>query len=169
MAATIAAFSLTARDNRGRTRALKSFIRYDDATAGQTYVESVTAALAAVAPLSNAAWKSNVSLPGALGYGATAQFDSVVDKAEFVFQDTVGGLHRFLVVAPKLEIFKSDQVTVDPANSLVAAFTAEVLAEWRTEAQVVFSAFIGGVRRTGKLPKRLNIFVLEPGGAYPAE
>lgn len=168
MAATIAQVVYTARDNRGRTRTLKTYVAY---TTGATdTLETVAGGLLPlIQACSNAAWKLNIGTPSTLAYGATAQFDSVVDKAMMVFQDTNGNLHRYNIVAPLLSIFKTDQVTVDPANVNVSAFTAYMIANARSRDQVLLGTFVGGVRRTGKLPKRLNIFILEPGGAYPAE
>jgi hypothetical protein len=162
--------TFTARDSQGRTRVLKLYTQYDPTTTPNTLEARGAAFLAVLQPLSNAVYSVSTGTPAFLGYGTNAIYESVADKAEFIFQDAIGSTYKYLVVAPKVAIFLSDKATIDPANTLVTAFTTQVKTYAVNDAGTQLLAnFIGGFRRTGKLPKRLTSFILAPSGTTPAE
>jgi hypothetical protein len=97
------------------------------------------------------------------------QYVSAQDKARFVFQDLQGSFHRFQLPGPLVSIFEPDQVTVNPANSAVAAFVTAFISTACNQGNVKFSAFFGGLYIRQPLPRRGSIVVLAPDGTTPEE
>lgn len=104
-------------------------------------------------------------------YGASGQTDNAEDVATFYFTSVEGITSKVSIPAPKDSIFLADNMTVDPGNSDVAAFVAEMLApagftagtaKASTKAGSPFSAFLGGLRVRRKTRRRLNIWVKDP-------
>ena len=79
------------------------------------------------------------------GVAGAGSYKDNEDKALMSFLDAAGETHSWKVPAPKEAIFQADKETVDPANGLVAAYTAAVLAS-KTPQGVAFTSFLGGRR-----------------------
>jgi hypothetical protein len=175
--------TITTRDAKGNV-AHNTF--YMDAAGGGTldlagadFATLVTAFLA----LSNAALQRAHGVEeryGTVQYGAHTSggaYESVIDKAVMVFQDTSGGLHRYEIPAPKIAIFKNDKITVDPANSTIVTFVGLMTTAFgdgnfvcvRNGLQLV--NYMGGFYKARKLRRRLNVLILQPDltAALPAE
>jgi hypothetical protein len=175
--------SVTMRDAKGNTSVFRYFLDINAGTlpAAQTQAAAINAGFAA---LSNAALQNTKGLSSEYGvaqYGAhvaNGAYESVIEKAVLVFQDASGQLHRFEIPAPKIAIFKTDKVTVDPANGLVVTFIALVTTPAAgpgsfmcTRQDIAFSNYMGGVFKARKIRRKLNILVLEPDltASLPAE
>lgn len=106
--------------------------------------------------------------------GSTSNYQDIADKAEFFFADVNGGLHRYLVPAPKSTIFLADQETVDFTQAPVKQFVADMTASTFsgtvnntvnpvvTRNAVPLSAAVGGLRRRGPTPRKFNIYTRNP-------
>jgi len=103
-------------------------------------------------------------------YGTSAEYNTVEDKMQLTFTDTVGNLHRFEIPAPKSASFLADQETVNPAQTdvaaLVTAIGTYVYGRYNDTAPL---AYVGGVRVRRKLQRKMNIFVKDPTLTEPAE
>lgn len=179
---SVAIQTYTFRDAKGNTSTMKFFLDFT-ATTVESASTSAGTILSALTPLTNAAVQSlhgPATEYGVAQYGAhvaNGAYESIIEKAVMVFQDASGQLHRFQVPAPKVSIFKADKVTVDPANASVMAFIAAITGLLTagvfvcTRQDIGFSNYMGGVYRSAKLRRRLNILVLEPDltGSLPAE
>lgn len=174
--------TLTYRDAKGNTSHQKFYIDQGGATLIQIQTD-MAAFITAFSALSNAALQSAtgiVPIYGVAQYGTHATggaYESVIDKAVMVYQDTAGTLHRYEVPAPKIAIFKNDKITVDPANSLVVAFNALMAAAWANGETVCsrqdlpLANYMGGFYKARKIRRRLNVLVLQPDltASLPAE
>jgi hypothetical protein len=176
---------VTFRDAKGNTSPMRFFA--NTAAATPNFSVSAETFFTALVPLIKAL--TNAAVQSAIGpfteYGVAqygvhntgGAYESVVEKAVFVFQDNSGQLHRFQVPAPKVSIFKADKVTVDPANTDVAAFntfmtTPDANGVFIVSRQnVALANFMGGIFAGRKLRRRVNILVLEPdlAASIPAE
>ncbi len=85
--------------------------------------------------------------------GANATYPNVEDKAVLVFKGAGGSTHRYSVPAPKAAIFLTDGETVDPANGLVMAVVADILADAVDAGGAALVSFSRGFRRR-RLSKR---------------
>lgn len=155
--------SFTFRDDKGQTAVVRMFLTAADAAAANTAGSDIAST---IAPLSNAALQGSsgayTSTPAANTYGANAEYERVEDKAVLTFQTAVGSIHRYKVPAPKVAIFLADGETVDPANALVIAFVADMLAAGASRDGVALSSFIGGTRDATRLKRKFNIFTRNP-------
>lgn len=172
------------RDAKGNMARVRMFLDFGASGAGADVDGAVAQMATNIQALSNAAINTvqggHVTQYGLAQYGTHLtgnSYESVVEKAVMVFSDAAGLLHHFLIPAPKVAIFKADKVTVDPANTNVATFSAFVIATtahgafWCSQSDVALQTFEGGYFRAYKLRKRLNVFVLEPDltASLPAE
>lgn len=80
------------------------------------------------------------------GVAGDGSYEDNEDKALMRFLDEAGETHTFRVPAPKEAIFEADKETVNPANGLVAAYTAAVIANCVTPQGLAFTSFVGGRR-----------------------
>ena len=156
--------SYTFRDAKGNVSTTRLFV---DTAA---HAAAIRAALDALTNASlNAAHGIDAISPLPATYGAAGQFQSVEDKAHLTFTDASGQAHRYSVPAPLAAIFLADLETVDPANSLVGAFSTAILAGAFSRNGIAVTAFIGGVRIRRKLHRRLDIFTKNPAETGPGE
>jgi len=114
--------------------------------------------------------------PNPVSPGAASTYLDVADKAVFVFQDSVGTLHKYQVPNPKSTIFLADQETIDFTVTAVKQFVADMThATFSGTAPTVSStnpvvsrsavplaSSVGGYRRRGKTPRKFNIFTRNP-------
>lgn len=174
--------SIVFRDAKGNTARNHYYFSVGTAPDLATAQGDAEALVTAWAALSNAALQSVTGLGSRYGvaqYGAHTvggAYESVTDKAMLIMQDAQGGLHRFEVPAPKIAIFKSDKITVDPGNALVSTLVGLIIAgaagaQPVTRSGNSFTNFMGGFHKARKLRKRLNTLVLTPDltPALPAE
>lgn len=174
---------LTYRDAKGNTARVSFYLDDNggDNNSDATLVESI---ITAINNISNAAYQSAsgaVSHFGVAQYGAAGvEYQPIQTKAQLVYQDVSGGLHRLQIPSPKSSIFLADLQTVNPAaagivtlNGLMAAATvpATGTAFVCSRSGLLISNFMGGVLKTTKLRRKLNILVLTPllTGGEPAE
>lgn len=115
--------------------------------------------------------------------GAQATYLDASDKAVFVFQDAVGGLHKYQIPCPKSTIFQADQETIDFTVAGVKQFVADMTGvvfggtaaqttlPTNTRNGVALSASVGGYRVRRKAPRKFNIYTrnapLSGGGGAP--
>lgn len=106
-------------------------------------------------------------------YGASGETDNAEDTAVFTFATATGTVAKVSIPAPKDTIFLADNMTVDPANTDVAAFVTALLSGTpetggaagfygATKAGASFSLFLGGLRVRRKTRRKLNIWVRNP-------
>lgn len=100
-------------------------------------------------------------------YGTPATYENVEDKAALFFQTAVGRRMRIEIPAPLSAIFLSDQETVNPTNTHVAALittmtTGSGTAEVVDRGGAVVNNFVGGIRIRRKYQRRGNIYTLTP-------
>jgi hypothetical protein len=171
---TLTQQSVTFRDAKGNTGKFQFFMDLSVGTLNQAQTD-VETVLNAAAALSNAAvqkWTGFVTEYGVAQYGAhnaNGAYESINEKAQFVFQDVAGQLHRYEIPAPKIAIFKSDKITVDPANALVITFVNAMTQAGasggnfvKTRQNLELANYMGGVFRGRKIRRRLNVLILEP-------
>lgn len=180
--ADIDQFGVTMRDAKGNVSKSRFYVDFGGGS-GVTDAQSWEVTFLPLwTALSNAALQRTSGAESRYGiaqYGAHAPSDyqTIEQKAVFVFQDAVGNLHRYQVPAPKIALFQADRQTIDPSNSAVIAFknymttpdTNGVFA--CTKDGQPFSNFMGGYFRAAKLQRKLNVLVLTPAltPADPAE
>lgn len=159
MAALTALQTVTFRDAKGQTATVRYFITSAAGLAANLASASNTIIIA-LAALSNAAFQGahgpENSNPLPVTYGASgADYQEVQMKAQLSFSSATGAIHRYLVPAPLVTIFKADRQTVDPANTALAAFTSAFLA--------TYSA--GDTRVTDRDGNAITVYL---GGLYKA-
>lgn len=164
--------SFTWRDIKGNTARNRFYVSSGGTTATQKAAAQAVAT--AETAISNAAFQgangpfTNTAVP-ALFPGSPATYNTVEDKAKFVFEDAGGGRHNFEVPAPVDTIFLADAETVDPANTDVVGFTSAVIANCTNQFGDAIAFFSGGIRVRRKLQRKLTIFVKAPDLDIPAE
>lgn len=161
----------TWRDSKGRTATMRYYV----ASTGTQITQAVAASNVnnAFQPCSNAHTQTvhgpSNNPAGPVGYGTTADFPSVEDKAVLTFSAADGSLHRYKLPAPKIAIFEVDTVTVDAAQADIAGAITAVIANVVTASGAAITSYVGGTRSRVKLQRRLNIFVKVPELDEPAE
>lgn len=104
-------------------------------------------------------------------YGASGQTDNAEDAAVFYFSTAEGTIAKIGIPAPKDAIFLADNMTVNPADTDVAAFIAEMLAPAgytagtavaSTKSGAGYVTYLGGLRVRRKTRRKLNIWVKDP-------
>lgn len=163
--------TVTYRDAKGNTARTSFYVASTGTLTAQN--TAALAVLTALDALTNCALASatgpatNPALP--VVYGTNAAYPSVEDKAIFTFTSAVGSIHRFQVPAPLAAIFLADGETIDPANTLVTAFTSAVVANTvsRDGVAITFGAFGTRIRR--KMHRKFNIFTKNPALTGPGE
>lgn len=156
--------SWTFRDDKGQTATTRMFIKAGaDAVAQEASAVAVKNALIG---LSNAAIQSatgpDTEQSIARVYGANADFETVEDKAVFVYETAAGSIHKYQVPAPKAAIFLSDGETIDFTNALVIAYNTAVLAAACDRNGVLVTISVGGYRDKRKLKTRFNVITRNP-------
>ena len=163
-------------DSKGAQSRVKAYISAD------TDVHAITQFgnwLGAVDTLTNAQLFSAPGIGGELtvsgDYGTSAEFDSVTDKAVMSFIDSAGQIHRMQIPAPKAAIFLADKITVDRAQTDVAAYInlmvngPENVYFNSTRGGLQFSSFAGGLRTKKPNRRRTTIFTKSGNLDEPAE
>lgn len=172
--------SLTLRDAKGRTSSVRFFVNLnigtptlDDAT---TQIDLILNAIAvqgtAGTKLTNAASQAAHGIVGFVGSvqyglgGAANEYGDIRQKAVMVFQDAAGKFHRYAIPAPRSAIFLADGVTVNPAQTQVAAFNAAVIGNTNGAAMSdiygnVMKSFVGGYFQDRKA-RRASVLRLTP-------
>lgn len=102
--------------------------------------------------------------------GGTGQFQNSSDKAKMTFTASDGSIHRYQIPAPLAAIFKADLETVDKTVTAIAA----VITDFQTFCYGAYTdtsplAFVAGVRTRTPMPRRSNIFTLQPDLTGPEE
>ena len=87
------------------------------------------------------------------GVAATGPYDRVQDKAKLNFDAADGSVVTLQLPGPKQTIFTVSNYEVDPADGLMAALIAALLANGRSAEGKPLVAFAGGYRR---VPPRLK-------------
>lgn len=158
------------RDSKGQTAGVRMFINnavFADAKTAAGTIEN------AISALTNAALQSakgpDTEPVAASSYGTTAVYATVEDKAVMTFVSSVGSLHRYRIPAPKTAIFLTDGETVDPANGLVATFTAAMIGNASSRDGALLTAFLGGQRDRVPTQRRFNIYTKDPALTGPGE
>ena len=175
--------TVTYRDAKGNTGKMLFYLKLGGSATVEDAFTDFSALVPLISALSNAALQTArgpFTSYGVAQYGAHVSggaYESIIDKAVMVFQDAAGQLHRFEVPAPKIAIFKTDKITVDPANTAVAAFTA-FMTTGQTNGNLITSRqalpylnYMGGFYKARKIRRRLNVLVLQPDltASLPAE
>lgn len=159
------------RDSKGHIGRFRYFVA--DTGTLITQGAAASAVIVATEPITNAALQSasgpSTTAAGPVAYGTTADFPAIEDKVTMTFSAADGSLHRYQIPAPKIDIFEVDTVTVDAAQTDVAAFVTAVLANVVTSAGAGLTSFVGGVRTRRPLQRKLNIFIKVPELDEPAE
>lgn len=176
MASALSKVSLVYKDAKGQTGAVKFYVNADSPA---DFTAVVQGTQAAIAPITNAVL---FSIPGgwdgleATGeLGNTGTYQDITLKANMVFVDSNGTIHRYQIPAPKLSIFEPDGVTVDADDVNVAAFVTAMLFAYPGPSHVtsrqgnVLTNFVGGTLLKRKFRRRLNIFIEDPDLNQPAE
>lgn len=111
------------------------------------------------------------------GYGGSGSVDNAEDVATFTFATALGAVGKVSIPAPKSSIFLTDEQTVDPANTDVAAFVTamiggapDAVSGWygATKSGASYAVFLGGLRIRRKTRRRMNIWVRDPNLSIPA-
>jgi|SRR5215472_1068307 len=116
-------------------------------------------------------------------FNSSGDYLTVEDKAVFVFQDTAGAIHRYQVPAPLHTMFFADQETIDPSQTVVKQFVADMLQitfggtapnaatlhPIESAAGTALGSFVGGFRLRKKMQRKVNIFTKDPTLGIPAE
>jgi hypothetical protein len=145
----------------------------DDSLITSTNLETqATTWPALLTGLSNSTWHALYAQPvGDVAYATTtSDYDNAEDAVVLSYATASGSIMRISVPNPKDSIFLSDKMTVDPANSAVAAFnTAMNLGGDPTANYVVSTSsgsqaaiFLGGLRKRLRTRRKLNIWVRNP-------
>lgn len=125
----IALQTATFRDARGFTATTRFFVTGADSAGLATAAQAVLTPMAALSTLAfQSSHGPDSTPPNEALYPTPATYSDVEDKAVFVFQTAAGGFHRYRIPGPKSAIFLADGRTVDPANALVVAYAAAVIA-----------------------------------------
>lgn len=161
----------TFRDQQGRTAVLKFWGTSSTEALWAGGVANIKTALQAV---STAFVASNLDGPAPLTYGGSATYNSAQDKAELVFEDTLGGIHRLQIPCPQgnstTNVFQPDGLTVNAGTGTVmATLVGELQGFACTRAGNLFATYVGGIRIRKKLPRRTSINVLSPTDVGPEE
>jgi hypothetical protein len=153
--ATVYRQTATFRDAKGYTSTMRWF---SDTSS------HASAIITAIEDVVNAALQSAqgvyTHVPIELTYGAAETFLDVQDKAELLFADAGGGVHRYQVPAPLIDVFNTDTETV--LESAVTAVTSAFLAGAFAEQGTALSLYLGGKRRRARNPKRPALAILGP-------
>jgi len=169
--------TFTFRDAKGFTARVSFYASFVGTATANDVRTLMTVIGPLITPLTNAALQAANGPWSELGpaqYGAHATggaYESVQEKAQFVFQDSSGTLHRFQIPAPKVSIFLADKITVDPANTDVAAFVTGFANATAPTNAAFFSSrggqymsnFMGGIFVGRKRRRKTNILTLTPG------
>jgi hypothetical protein len=156
------------------TGSIRFWYTSDTAAHAEALMDPITTALVALtnAHLQTSRGASNPT--PSFGYGSDAAYAPIEDKAALTFNTARLGRHTVQVPAPLAAIFLADEQTVDPANTLVAAFvsafTATVSTAFVSTADgAAIIGYVGGVRRRSKLRRKMTIFTLNPAETGPGE
>ena len=145
----------TFRDAKGYTATMRWFS--DTSAHAQAIID-------AVEDITNAALQSAqgvyTHVPIELTYGAADTFLDVQDKAEVLFADAGGGVHRYQIPAPLIDLFNTDTETV--LESAFATTSSAFLAGAFAEQGTALSLYLGGKRRRARNPKRPALAILGP-------
>lgn len=147
------------RDAKGQIGRMRVLIGGATNAAVLTSAGTLTTDLQAA---TNAHVSTNVDSAASHVYGTNAEFPNVEDKAQLVFADTTGNLHRYQLPAPLLACFATDGETV--VNSGVMA---TVIGDFQSfvyghNSDVGPLAYIGGIRQRRRMQRRFNIFTKDP-------
>lgn len=174
--------SYTFRDNKQQTARVNMFILNTGALTATQLQTNAGNILNDLQGLSNAVLESAkgpfTSVPVAVTAGAAATYETVEDKAQFVFTTATGILHRYDVPAPLAAIFLADGETVDFTNSLVKQFVADMINATFSGTAVsagqtagacsrnaeALSGAVGGIRIRKRLQRKFNIYTRAPSG-----
>lgn len=156
--------TVTWRDAKGNTARTSFFV----ANAGTAITEAaasdaITTPLAALTNCVNAGQTGPRTNPKTeVVYGTAATYATVEDKVVFTFQTATGDIHRMQVPAPIEAIFLADGETVDPANTLVVAFSSAFIANAVSQngEAITFGAFGTRIRR--KIHRKGTNFTKNP-------
>lgn len=149
--------SIMFRDAKNQTSSMRFYL----VGAPNTDAE-LTAIEAAAQAISNAHASSRVNPTGPLVSGSAAVYEDVEDKAEIVFTDANGVLHRYELPAPIAGIFQADGETVDFSNANVGAFAAAMVGHACGRDGVTCSAAVGGFRLRRRAVRKFNVFTRNP-------
>lgn len=162
--------SATYRDSKGQTSVVNFFVTAADEDTARPLANTIVTAMSA---LTNAAFDgakgAYTSSPATHAYGATAEYETVEDKALMTFQTNTGAIHRYMIPAPKAAIMSADRETVDPANGLVATFVAALVAAGASRDGVAIDSFVGGIRIRRRFKRKFTIFTKNPALTGPGE
>jgi hypothetical protein len=154
--------SATYRDSKGQTSVVNFFVTAADEDTARPLANTIVTAMSA---LTNAAFDgakgAYTSSPATHAYGATAEYETVEDKA--------GAIHRYMIPAPKAAIMSADRETVDPANGLVVTFVAAMVAAGASRDGVAIDSFVGGIRIRRRFKRKFTIFTKNPALTGPGE
>lgn len=109
---------------------------------------AVSTLVTAMSALSKAAsYARTLSFYGSVSdTAAQADYGDNEDKAELIFSDEDGGIHKFLIPAPLATLFTSDLKTVDATDTLVSDFVGFVTGTMTTRAGRAITTFRSGKR-----------------------
>lgn len=162
--------SITWRDSKGLTCQSRYYVTSASAAASQTAAGAVAAGMAGISNAAKQAQRGAAgTVAGPVVYGTTANFAAITDKVLLTFSAADGSLHRFQVPCPKIAVFEVDTITVDAAQTDMAACITAMLANIQTAAGASLTSYVGGVRISKPLHRRYNILVKVPELDEPAE
>lgn len=147
--------SLTFRDAKMQTSTMRFPID------GSLRSANLAALAAAAATISNATVRYQGQPLARPVAGAAAVYQTVEDKAVFVFTDAAGGVHRFRLPAPKAAVFQADGETIDFSNADVATWVAAVIANAIPIGGGAFVS-VGGYRQRTATQRRFNVYTRNP-------
>jgi hypothetical protein len=169
MAAPAAALytSYVFRDAKGQTAKLRTIIGDTTLAAVTTDQVSLKALLVAV---SNATVRLVSQDHPSVSYGAASVYQDVEDKAQLVFTDTLGYMHRYQIPAPKAAGFDTDGETVLASETNMAALiTALTTYTYGRTSDTAPLVYIGGIRIRRRFQRKFNIITKNPAETGPGE
>jgi hypothetical protein len=116
-------------------------------------------------------------------YGSSGNYDDAEDSAVLSFATANGTVGRISIPAPKSAIFLADLMTVNPAQTDVAAFVTAVtsgavldpvssvtISGWygSTKSGAYYATLLGGLRVRRRTRRKMNIWIKDPTVTIPA-
>lgn len=156
--------TISFRDEKGQTAKTGFYTVEADLAAAAVAADAVVNAIAGLSVAAVQAVHGPAErVPGPITYGGAGKFSSIEDKAELVFTDAAGAVHRYQIPAPKDAVFLADDESVNPANALVIA-ARDAMTDGTTGSRsgVLNTGYLGGIRIRRKTQRRFAISTKNP-------
>lgn len=177
----------TFRDAKGQTRSIQICYQADNASASsnaESFAFYVAETVTNLQALSNAHVSAEANFQGGgaaqsgLVYGTAATYQSVSQQAKLVFLTTdpagdPSNVGQISIPAPIESIFLADGITVNPANTNVAALVTTLTtagtataAQGCTKSGLLLTSLVGGTLVGKKLSRKWTKFTKDPTLTY---